>query len=432
MGAFFMPAYLGPTEEEQTLKPELRKIFDAAEAEDRGLTAREVAAVINSIPAEERMARTEILAAVNSEGGADSPETRDAIAETLKYMEMRAVDAAEERAKAERDAEVRALVARMGPAASVVTPGSTPEGRSGESGEWRSLLPSASEYRALVAEGTPGAGGYAVPTVVADRAVEFLRAQSVFMRVPGINIHRFEGGSFVLPSLNSTTTPGVVAEGAAITEATPVFGGTTFTPIKYADLYRASNEILEDAAFSLRDLIAGVMLRNIATQVDKDAFQGTGTASLSGLTKAGMGTAVNLTTGNTVIKWDHIIDAFSDIEAAGATPAVIWASPDMGKALRKERENGTNGGYLAGQVTDPVIQKGLGLPIYVSANLPAKTVIVADPTRIHLGLRSDVRFAMSEDYAFNQDVTGFRTTYRIAGLAVDASAAVQVIKASAN
>ncbi|WP_225075204.1 phage major capsid protein [Streptomyces sp. CoT10] len=411
------------------MKPELRKIFETAEAEDRGLSDREIAAVIGSIPVEERMARTEILAAVNGEHGADSPETRDAIANTLKYMEIRAADAREDRARVDREVEVRALAAETG---SLTIPGN-PEGFGADESAWRSILPSASEYRALVAEGSLGAGGYAVPQKVADRAVEFLRAQSVFMKVPGINIHRFDGGSFVLPSLNSTTMPGVVAEGAKITEAAPVFGAMTFTPIKYADLYRASNEVLEDAAFSMRDLIYGVMLRNIATQVDRDAFQGAGGATaLTGLTKAGMGTAVNLSSGNTQVSWDHVIDAYSDIEAAGAVPAVIWSSPDQAKGLRKARENGTNGGYLAGQVTDPVASRGLGLPIYVSANLPAKTVIVAAPDRIHVGLRSDVRISASEDYRFDEDVTGFRATYRIAGLAVDAPAAVQVIKASAS
>ncbi|MFF7969119.1 phage major capsid protein [Streptomyces sp. NPDC007903] len=410
------------------MKPELRKIFDAAESEDRGLNAREVAAVINSIPAEERMARTEVLAAVNGPDGANSPETRDAISETLKYMEMRAVDAREDRARLDREAEVRALAAKAGAVVMPISGSALP----GESDGWRSVLPSGNEFRALVAEGSPGSGGYAVPSKTADKYVEHLRAASVFLRVPGINVHRFDGGSFVLPNLTSSTTPGVVAEGAAIPEGTATFAGLTFTPIKYADLYRASNEVLDDAAFEMRNLISGVMVRNIATQVDRDAFQGTGTASLSGLTKAGMGTAVNLTTGNTVVKWDHIIDGFSDIEAAGAVPGVIWASPDMGKALRKERENATTGGYLAGQVTDPVTKAGLGLPIYVSANLPAKTVIVADPTRIHIGVRSDVRVAVSEDFGFDKDLTAFRATYRVAGLAVDAPAAVQVIKASAS
>ncbi|MEU9175169.1 phage major capsid protein [Streptomyces sp. NPDC048420] len=410
------------------MKTELRKIFDSAESEDRGLTAREVAAVINSIPAEERMARTEILAAVNGENGPTAPETRDSIAETLKYMEMRAVDAREDRARLDREAEVRALAAQAGAPVLPVASGSS----DGQEGAWRSLLPSGNEFRTLVAEGSPGSGGYAVPGKTADKYVEHLRAASAFLRVPGINVHRFDGGSFTLPNLTSSTAPGVVAEGAAIPEGTANFAGLTFAPVKYADLYRASNEVLADAAFEMRNLISGVMVRNIATQVDRDAFQGTGTASLSGLTKAGMGTAVNLATGNTVIRWDHIIDAFSDIEAAGAVPGVIWASPDMGKALRKERENSTTGGYLAGQVTDPVTKAGLGLPIYVSASLPARTVIVAAPDRIHIGVRSDVRVAVSEDFGFDKDLTAFRATYRVAGLAVDAPAAVQVIKASAT
>ncbi|MEU6667592.1 phage major capsid protein [Streptomyces sp. NPDC046727] len=356
---------------------------------------------------------------------AEKRERFERIDRDVNRLEAEARDAVE---RGEREAEVRSLAARAG---GVVTPHGGSD-LPGESEQWRSLLPSGNEFRALVAEGSPGSGGYAVPTVTADKYVEHLRAASVFLRVPGINVHRFQGGSFVLPNLTSSTTPGVVAEGAAIPESTATFAGLTFAPVKYADLYRASNEVLDDAAFEMRNLISGVMVRNIATQVDKDAFQGTGTASLSGLTKAGIGTAVNLTTGNTVVKWDHIIDAFSDIEAAGATPAVIWASPDMGKALRKERENGTNGGYLAGQVTDPVIQKGLGLPIYVSANLPAKTVIVADPTRIHIGVRSDVRVAVSEDFGFDKDLTAFRATYRVAGIAVDTAATVQVIKASAS
>jgi HK97 family phage major capsid protein len=59
-------------------------------------------------------------------------------------------------------------------------------------------------------------------------------------------------------------------------------------------------------------------------------------------------------------------------------------------------------------------------------------VIVADPTRIHLGVRSDVQVAMSEQFEFAKDLTAWRLTWRIAGLAVDNAAAVQVIKASAT
>ncbi|MFI0964104.1 phage major capsid protein [Streptomyces sp. NPDC021080] len=412
------------------IKPEIRKLLNAAEGEERGLNAREVAAVINSIPADERMARTEILAAVNGPNGPDSPETREAIAETLKFMELRAADAAEDTARAAFEAEARSLAQRAGGA--LLGSEERSYGRRDEGDEWRGLLPSGNEYRTLIAGVSPSAGGYAVPTTVADKWVEHLRNSSVFLKAPGINLHRFEGGSFVLPSLTSSSTPGVTAEGASIAESAATFAGLTFAPQKYADFYKASNEVISDASFDMRNLIAGVMTRNLAAKVDLDCFQGTGTSQLTGLTKSGVGTAVNLTVGNTVVKWDNVISAYSDIEGIGATPGVIWASPDMAKALRTERENSTNGGYLAGQVTDPVAKAGVGLPLLVSANLPAKTVIVADPTRVHIGVRSDVALAMSEDFLFDKDAVAFRATFRVAGLAVDNPAAVVVIKASAT
>ncbi|MFD4977721.1 phage major capsid protein [Streptomyces sp. NPDC058424] len=396
------------------MKTELRSIFDNAEKETRGLRPEEIAFVLNNTERGTE-ARAEAMAMING-GRASTPEGRAALRKVLEADAENAAEYAEHRARTEAwEAESRALVERMGGAADILKGGK--HALDADESNWRSILPSAEEFRTLIAGGTPSAGGHAVPAKVADRAVEFLRAASVFMGVPGINIHRFEGGSFILPTLNSTTMPGVVAEGAKITEAAPVFGALSFTPIKYADLYKASNEILADAAVSMRDLIFKTMLQNIATQVDKDCFQGAGGATaLTGLTKAGMGTAVNLSTGNTQVSWDHVIDAYSDIEAAGATPAVIWSSPDQAKGLRKARENGTNGGYLAGQVTDPVAQRGLGLPIYVSANLPAKTVIVAAPDRIHVGLRSDVRIAVSEDYGFDADFTGFRGSSNLVGV----------------
>ncbi|WP_079148210.1 phage major capsid protein [Streptomyces agglomeratus] len=141
-----------------------------------------------------------------------------------------------------------------------------------------------------------------------------------------------------------------------------------------------------------------------------------------------LGATTNLPAGATANRWDDVHDAYAAIEAAGATPGVIFASPDQAKALRKARENGTSGAYLAGTVTDPAAVRGLGLPIHVSANIPARHVIVADPSRIHMGARSEVRVAMSEHMEFDKDVS----VYRIAGLAIAETASVQILKAAAS
>src|SRR5205085_1768688 len=156
------------------------------------------------------------------------------------------------------------------------------------------------------------------------------------------------------------------------------------------------------------------------------------TTALKGLTAAGMSTNTALAAGQTVVKWDLVIDAYAAVVAAGAAPTVIWASADMYGPLLKERESGANGAYLQGSVTGDPAKAALGLPILVSGNLPARMVIVADASRVFVGVRSDVVVKVSEDAGFTTDAVGFRATYRVAGLVVAEAGSVQRITASAT
>ncbi|NEA49214.1 phage major capsid protein [Streptomyces sp. SID10815] len=251
------------------MKPDLRKIFEAAESEDRGLTSREVAAVINSIPAEKRMARTEILAAVNGEVGADSPEVRDAISETLKYMEMRASDAREERARLDREAEVRSLVSAN---PGILTPGSVGPVASDE---WRSLMPSLTEYRALISEGIPQDGGYTVPEQISGKYIDALKAKSTFLRgLPAGSIIPFTSATFSVPQLVSSTGADYVTEGQPIPEGQMVWGEVKFEAQKIGEVQWASTEVLEDSALDQRGVIADNLLRDASLKFDADAFTG--------------------------------------------------------------------------------------------------------------------------------------------------------------
>jgi predicted phage gp36 major capsid-like protein len=63
------------------------------------------------------------------------------------------------------------------------------ESRDGE-GQQRNLVPSISEYRALVAGTTPGEGGFTIPSGVSATVIERLVATSALMRIPGLNIVR--------------------------------------------------------------------------------------------------------------------------------------------------------------------------------------------------------------------------------------------------
>ncbi|PSK63411.1 hypothetical protein B0E53_04658 [Micromonospora sp. MH33] len=297
----------------------------------------------------------------------------------------------------------------------------------GDAMEWRALLPSLREMRATLVESSLTDGGYTVPQRVSGSWVDKLRATSAFLR-GGVQVVPFDSATFRLPRLNATNTPGVVAENTAIAKGDTDWAALDFTAVKFADIQEASNEILMDSALDLRRILADTMAKNIASSVDASAFNGTGTSSLKGLLATGNNTKTTLA--GTAVKWDDIADAYAAIEATGGTPGVIWASPDMAKGLRKEREGGSTGAYLAGAVTQAPAGTAWGLPLLVSGNLPAKTVIVCDPSRVFFGLRANVVLKVSEDYGFDRDVIAFRATMRAAGVAVAEPTSVQHIAAA--
>ncbi|WIM94261.1 phage major capsid protein [Actinoplanes oblitus] len=301
--------------------------------------------------------------------------------------------------------------------------------------QWRSLFPTEQEYRATVAEATSTTGGVTVPAQVANYWIDKLRSQSVFMKAPGLNVIHFNTNNFTIPQLSTSTdlSGTTYSEGAVIGEGAMTWSGVQLAPVKYGRIYVASSEIIEDSAINIEQMAADVVSRDLALALDKDCFQGAGgTTALGGLSLPANSTATTLSTGNTSVTWDNIIDAYAAIVSTGATPTVVWASPDMFKGLAKARENGSTGGYLAASVTSNPVSEALGLPLLVSGNLPARTVIVADATRLYIGIRRDVKVERSSDARFAEDLVSFKATFRVAGVKAAEATSIQRIVASAT
>ncbi len=362
------------------------------------------------------------VSADNTRSEADRRTVCEAISREMASLE------AEARAHVERE-EIRALTER---AVSLSTAGQKRDGK--PEMEWRALLPTPQEWRAVISEGTPSAGGFLAPQGVAAEYVDKLRSRSVFLKAPGLQVINFETSTFVLPELATSTTPGVVAEATAITPASMTLSGLTFSAVAYKGLYQASAEVIDDSNVEVAQLVSNTLIRDIAVQVDKDAFQGAGGATaLAGLNVAGNSTTTTLANGNTQLTWDHFLDSVVDVIATGATPTVAWVSPDQYRGLLKQRSNIAGAGtgtYLSGDIGSDPLSVAKGLPLLPSANVPARTLIVADATRVFLGVRRDVRLSLSTDFAFNQDVTSFRATYRVAGIRTAEPTSVQIKVAS--
>ncbi|MGY3516641.1 phage major capsid protein [Micromonospora sp. PTRAS2] len=319
---------------------------------------------------------------------------------------------------AERVVEHRELNARA----------ATLAGGRADRSEWRSLFPSQSEWRGVVNTGTPGEGGYTVPTKVSSTAIGMLSAESVFLRgLPKENVHLMDSeamGAFQMPQVLSSDDPDYVTEGDSIGIVDTQFGSKLLKPFKFGEIMLATAEILDDSQLDLRQLLADIAVRKLAEKVDRDLFSGTGTASLNGIIGQGQSTTLGA---GVKITHDAIADGMAAIEAANGRPSVVWTSPTIAAQLRKERY-AAGGEYVRGGPVGIAGDGAWGVPILVSNTLPAKTLVVADGSRAHVLIRKKVKMAESHDFLFADDKVAFRMTFRIAGVALAEAASCQVIK----
>lgn len=296
--------------------------------------------------------------------------------------------------------------------------------------DWPALLPSGSEFRTALNEGTPADGGVLVPARVASKWTDRLRTKSAFFRA-GPNIVPMDSLTLALPRIASSSGGGVIAEGALIPDHTITLAKGDLKALSYKSLVNASYEVLADSAVNLRELIAQTLVADVAEKVDTDAINGAvgATSTLKGL--LAQGTAVNLATGNTVVRWDSISDAIAAIEGVGGTATAVLASVEAANALRKEKAT-TAGTYQAGGPASAPLASAWSVPIVVSATIPAGKVAVCDMTRVNVGVREDVRVDIDTSARFANDQTSFRVRYRIAGVDVQDARLIQVIAPSAS
>lgn len=400
------------------MKLALREMFDNAEARERGLIPVEIAAVLGSTrPGSEN--RDEILAMVNG-GRASTPEGRAALRylmETEPAAESQEIAESDGPSLEERQAETRSFAEKLGSAA---LPSSHVEERDGFKGR----LPSLSEFRALQSS-TPADGGYLLPKATARSYFDKLRAESAFLRgLPASNLIQFDTAELTLPGISSSSTPGYVDESAQIPEGSMTFAGITLSAKAIKEMRYAPNELLADSAVDLRNMLGDDMLKSAASRIDADTFAGALNAPVKGIIAQGVTTTLSA---GKIPSFDDLGSAITRIQTANGNPTVVFASPDVAGSMRLEKA-ATAGTYQGGAPTDTPFNTVWGLPLLVSSNIPAKTAIVCDMSRVFFGIRSQAYINASEEFRFDRDQVAYRIVVRVAGTSVAEASSIQVIK----
>ena len=207
-----------------------------------------------------------------------------------------------------------------------------------------------------------------------------------------------------VPFVQDDATVSIVAEAAEIPDAAQAFDETVVTTHKLSTLGKYSFETL--AQPEAARLVVDSLSRSIANKANAvylgNASAPTGLLNTSGITDAG-----TITT-----DLDELIDAVSGIEADGGMATHIVASPTAWSFVAKLKVEPTSAQPLLGAGTSATQRQLLGLPVLVSASMPAGDLLVLDKNAI-VAAQSPLRLARSEDAYFSSDVIAIKLVWRI-------------------
>lgn len=282
-------------------------------------------------------------------------------------------------------------------------------------------------------EGQGSLGGFTVPEQYEPTLLS-IPLQEPIVRPRAWNIQATTN-VLKIPRIDDTThatnvyggvTGNWTAEGASIGLSNPAFAQCVLTAKKLALLTYASNELLEDNAVGLNQVLTRLFAEALGWFEDKAFIKGSGVNEPLGLQNAPCIDDVSITTGAVF----YIADAckmYANLLPGSEKRAVWLMNPSLKEVLPKMLTLGTATAgapniWYPGALSikdSPEPWRLLGIPIEWTEHNAAlgtdKDVGLVDLSYYVLMSRQDIRAAVSTDARFANDETGYRLTSRTDG-----------------
>jgi len=306
-------------------------------------------------------------------------------------------------------------------------------------GIWsRSGRPLMPEQRAGLNVGTAADGGYTVPEGFVNELERAMLAFNGPRQVCRI-VRTASGNDLPWPTVDDTSNSGaLLAEATTIgASVDPTFGVTTFNAYKYSSKpILVSQELLEDTAFNLGEVIASLLGERLGRATAAHMTTGTGSSQPNGIVTAA-GTGVTAASA-TAITGDEIIDLAHSVDPAyrGLSSVGFMMNDAILKLVRKLKDGDSR--YL----WEPSVQAGVpdmlfGFPVVVNqemasaAAINAKTVLFGAFEKYVIRDVSNVRLHRLEERYRDLDQTGFVAFSRHDGDTIQAGALKLLVQAAA-
>lgn len=263
-------------------------------------------------------------------------------------------------------------------------------------GDWSG----ATVERAL-AEGTNSAGGYLVPTPLANQIVDLARNATRVIQAGALTVP-MTAQTLRIPRLIGEGAPAWRNENAAITAGDLTFDAVTLKAQSLDRLVILSNELFQDSNPSASDIIAKAFAAQIAAEIDRVALRGTGTSPEPRgiLNTAGVTVTNHGANGTALSNYDWVLDSVGAVRNANFEPTAVLAAPRTQTALSKLKDS--QGRYLDAPTGLPTMYPTKQIPtnLTVGTSNLASEIYTGDFSQLVIGIRSGFTLRLlSEKYA---------------------------------
>jgi HK97 family phage major capsid protein len=276
------------------------------------------------------------------------------------------------------------------------------------------------EFRAITGSST----GAPVPTSFYQEIVKVARLVNPLLDYATV-INTSSGENLQIPAQSAFSTATIVGQGSSIGTSEPTFQAfTTLGSFKFSALAQLSRELVLDSGVDIVGFLADQFGNAFGNAIGNKLINGTGTVEPTGFLPVA-GTGVTGSTGvSGAFTADNIVDLVYSLDGAlrNKPSFALLANSTSIAAMRKLKDS--YGRYLfdigLGQDKRDLV---LGVPVIETPSMPNpglgnNSVAVGDLKSLYIRNAGGLQVDRSDDYAFGNDLSTWRATWRIDGALV--------------
>lgn len=298
------------------------------------------------------------------------------------------------------------------------------------------------DVRATMSTTTSSEGGYTVPTDVASRIIEVLKAYGGVRGVANV-ISSSQGNDINFPTSDGTSEVGeLVGQNATATAADPTFGVVTLKTYKFSSkVVAVPYELLQDSNADIEGFITRRLGERLARIENQMFTTGNGTTQPQGVVTAAASGKVGTTGQTTTVIFDDLVDLVHSVDPAYRAGNCRFMLNDATlKVIRKLKDSqgrpifmpGYDG--LGGAMGDTI----LGYPVTINQDMAApaanaKSILFGDFSRYLIRDVMGMTLFRFEDSAYAKlGQVGFLAWMRTGGVLADGGQPIKFYAHSAT